>query len=64
MQIKRDGDLVLLCCGRGRCPSIKKAKGVDNSYELSDDHGGKVILTKDQFLVIRDAIKKIRWHLN
>lgn len=57
MNIKREGDSVLLCCGKGRCPAIKKNN--NNEYTLTDDYGGKVKLTKDQLSVIQEALKEL-----
>ena len=59
MNIKREGESILLCCGRGRCPAIKKSEKQPDHYDLSDDFGGKVSLTKDQLLAIKSALKEL-----
>jgi hypothetical protein len=57
--IKKEGKSVLLCCGRARCPAIKKSEKQKDHYDLTDDFGGSVSLTRDQLLVIRDAVKEL-----
>lgn len=59
MDLKKEGDSILLCCGKARCPALKKTKGKKGFYELSDDFGGKVRLTKDQLSLISDALKEL-----
>jgi len=54
MDLKKIGDAVMLCCGRKRCPILTKSK--DGSYDLTDDFGGKVKLSREQLLLISDAI--------
>lgn len=49
-------DVHTLCCGKNRCPQIvvdKKAKIVT----LTDDFGGKVLLEKVQFDLLKSKIK-------
>ena len=57
--IKRDGSAVLLCCGKGRCPALAKSEDKEELYSLSDDFGGKVHLTKEQLLVIQEAVEEL-----
>lgn len=57
--LKKEGDSVLLCCGRARCPSLKKSKNQKGHYDLTDDFGGSVSLTKKQLSLIKDAIKEL-----
>jgi len=59
MHIKKDGRSILLCCGRGRCPTLKKSDKKTKHYELTDDFGGTVSLTKDHLLAIREALKEL-----
>ena len=60
MNIRREGNSVLLCCGKGRCPAIKKSNQDKNEeYILTDDYGGKVTLTKDQLSVIQEALEEL-----
>jgi len=58
MDIRREGNVVALCCGRKRCPELTKAKK-GNYYDLKDDFGGAVRLTKEQLLLIGRAVKEL-----
>jgi hypothetical protein len=50
-----NSNTVRLCRqGSNCCPIVEQA--VDN-YEIKDDFGGKVTLTKDQFVMLKDAIE-------
>lgn len=57
MNIKREGNSVLLCCGKGRCPALKKTE--NDMYSLKDDFGGEVKLSKEQLNVIQEALKEL-----
>ncbi len=59
MNIKIENNEVLLCCGKGRCPVLKKSEEDTNHYTLKDDFGGQVSLTKDQLLVIQEALEAL-----
>jgi len=59
MNIRREGDSVLLCCGKGRCPAIKKEESQGDMYSLTDDFGGKVLLSKEQISVIQEALEEL-----
>jgi hypothetical protein len=59
MNIKKQGDGVLLCCGKGRCPVLKKSKDKSGHYDINDDFGGEVSLTKEQLLVIKEALEAL-----
>lgn len=59
MNLKKEGKSILLCCGKARCPELKKSASKKGHYELKDDFGGKVSLTKDQLLIIKDAVKEL-----
>jgi hypothetical protein len=59
MNIKREGESILLCCGKRGCPALKKSKEQPNHYNLSDDFGGEVSLTKEQLLAIKSALKEL-----
>jgi hypothetical protein len=53
---KQTKEVHTLCCGKNRCPQIivdKKTKDV----VLTDDFGGKVILEKVQFDLLKTKIK-------
>lgn len=55
----KQGESILLCCGKGRCPELKKSKEKKNHYELSDDFGNKVTLTKDHLMAIPEAVPQL-----
>lgn len=59
MNIRKEGSSVLLCCGKGRCPAIKKIEHEEASYSLTDDYGGEVKLTKEQLMVIQEALEEL-----
>jgi len=59
MNIKREGSGILLCCGKGRCPVLKKSKDKKGHYTLTDDFGGQVSLTQEQLLVIKEALESL-----
>lgn len=59
MNIKKQDNGVLLCCGKGRCPLLKKSKDSPDLYSLKDDFGGEVSLTKDQLMVVQEALKAL-----
>lgn len=59
MNIRKQNDGILLCCGKGKCPVLKKSKKTSGLYDLKDDFGGKVSLTKDQLMVIQEALKAL-----
>lgn len=55
----KQGESILLCCGKGRCPELKKSKEKKDHYDLSDDFGNKVMLTKDHLEVVAEALKQL-----
>jgi hypothetical protein len=59
MNIKIKNDEAFLCCGKGRCPVLKKSKEEADHYTLTDDFGGEVLLTKNQLLVIQEALEAL-----
>ena len=59
MNIKKEGSGILLCCGKGRCPVLKKSKNKKGHYTLTDDFGGEVSLTQEQLLVIKEALESL-----
>lgn len=40
--------------GSSCCPVVEK---VEDNFELSDDFGGKVKLTKDQFVMLKEVVE-------
>lgn len=59
MNLKREKDSILLCCGKARCPALRKSKSKKGHYELTDDFGGKVALTREQLMLVRDALSEL-----
>jgi hypothetical protein len=59
MNLKKDGESILLCCGKRRCPALKKSSSKKGHYDLKDDFGGSVSLTREQILIIKDAVKQL-----
>jgi hypothetical protein len=59
MNTKRQGNSVFLCCGKARCPELKKSKEKKDHYDLSDDFGNKVTLTKEHLMSISEAVKEL-----
>ena len=56
-QLKIENDSVLLCCGKERCPSVRKSE--ENLFEIKDDFGGDVKLNKDQIALLSEAVIKL-----
>lgn len=59
MNIKRKDESILLCCGRGRCPEIKKSPTQYKHYEIKDDFGGTVLLRKEHLLALQEALREL-----
>lgn len=59
MNTLKQGNSVLLCCGKGRCPELKKSKEKEDHYDLSDDFGNKVLLTKDHLKAVAEALEQL-----
>ena len=59
MKTKRNGNSILLCCGKGKCPSLSKSADHKKHYDLKDDFGGTVSLTKEQLLAIKEALGQL-----
>jgi hypothetical protein len=59
MNTRLEGNTILLCCGKNRCPSISKDVEDKGKFLIKDDFGGVVKLEKDQLLAIREALDKI-----
>ena len=61
MNTRLEGKSILLCCGKGRCPAIKRdeeSNEADN-FILTDDFGGSIKLEKNQLLAIKEALDQI-----
>jgi len=48
---------VFLCRGKGCCPNLKNLK--NGQVQITDDDGNKMVLTKEQALMIPEAIKTL-----
>ena len=59
MNTIKQGNSVLLCCGKGRCPVLKKSEEKKDHYALTDDFGNKVLLTKDHLKAVSEALKQL-----
>ena len=59
MNTRLENNQILLCCGKGRCPVLKKSKEKTDHYTLTDDFGGEVSLTQEQLLVIKEALESL-----
>lgn len=59
MEQKSIKDLInVTLCGRNNtcCPVLKEQP--DNTFTLTDDYEGKVVLTKDELILLRDALNE------
>ena len=52
--IKLNDTSVRLCCGKKRCPEIKKD---GKNFVITDDYKGSVKLTKEEFQMLREAVE-------
>jgi preprotein translocase subunit YajC len=53
--LRMNGDAVVLC-GKGKCcPEVKKID--ENTFEVTDDDGNTIRVTKAQLQLIPDAVK-------
>ena len=59
MNTIRQGSSVLLCCGKGRCPSLRKSEEKEDYYDLKDDFGDTVVLGEEHLLAIKEAFQTI-----
>jgi len=48
---------VKLCCKGRRCPVVTELQ--DGMVEITDDFGNKIIVKKDEALLISDGVKTI-----
>jgi len=56
-QLKVENNSILLCCGKEKCPSVKKSE--KDLFEIKDDFGGGVKLDKDQISLLSEAVDKL-----
>jgi hypothetical protein len=54
--MRYEGNKTILCgCKKGsNCPTIHPT---DEGYDITDDYGGKVKLTKEEFFMLSKAVK-------
>ena len=52
--LKRDGDSIILCCRRKKCPKI--VKDGSNHVKITDDDGNTVKITVEQAELIGSAL--------
>ena len=55
--LKKDGDSIVLCCRRKKCPKIIKAG--KNHVQITDDDGNTVKITVEQAGLIGDALTEL-----
>ena len=48
---------VRLCCKGSKCPIVTEL--ADGMVEITDDHGNKIIVKKEEALLISDGVKTI-----
>jgi len=58
MKIIND-NTVKLCCNGTNCPVVEKVEGT-NKYKITDDFGGVVFLTKEEFDDLENANKHFK----
>lgn len=54
---KLSDNAVSICCTGQGCPVVTKIN--DKQYEVTDDDGNKVILSKAELLLIKDAVNMV-----
>jgi len=57
IKIINDNSVKLCCKGRGGCPVVTELQ--DGMVEITDDFGNKIIVKKDEALLISDGVKTI-----
>jgi|TARA_B110000305_G_C19337914_1_gene587564 hypothetical protein len=64
MNLRIENNNVFMCCGKAKCPSIKKTKNEnedgESMYLIKDDFGGQVSLSESQALLISEAAIKAK----
>ena len=46
---------IILCCGSKKCPVLRQVS--ENKYEIIDDYGKTISITKEQLELIPQALK-------
>ena len=64
MKLRIENDSVFMCCGKARCPAIKKTDQTNEDgesfYLITDDFGGSVKIPESQALIISEAAEKAK----
>ena len=55
--LKKEGNSILLCCRRKKCPKITKHG--ENHVRITDDDGNNVFITREQADLIGTALKQL-----
>ena len=56
-KLRQQNGEIILCCGRGKCPRIKKLNS--DKVQITDDFGSTVVLEKKQALLITQALTQL-----
>jgi hypothetical protein len=54
MKVLSKTSVMLQCKAGSCCPIINKIE--ENRFEITDDFNGKVILTKEQFVMLKESV--------
>ena len=64
MKLRIENNMVFMCCGKAKCPSIQKTKDQnkdgENMYIVKDDFGGEVMLSESQAMLLSEATSKAK----
>jgi hypothetical protein len=56
-ELFQENNQVFLCRGKGCCPNLQKIE--EDKVLITDDDGNKMVLSKEQALMIPEAIEKL-----
>ena len=56
--LRTEGEEVILCCGKGKCPRIGLLP--EDKVLITDDDNNKIVLTKEQALLIERALLQLQ----
>ena len=64
MNLRIEKESVFMCCGKAKCPAIKKTNETTESgeplYSITDDFGGSIKVTESQALIVSEAAEKAK----
>jgi hypothetical protein len=64
MKLRIEDKNVFMCCGKAKCPSIKKTnentEDGESMYLVTDDFGGNVKITESQAFALSEAAQKAK----